>query len=81
MRWTTVIVTAIVLALGDAFLTNRSASANVGGAETGIASLLGKFLDASVPAFSSSSSSSKTTTSTSAAAPPTTATANQPVAA
>ena len=66
MSWTRVLAGAIFLALLDAFLTNRAASTNVGGAETGLASLLGKFLDPKVPAFSnagtSPSSSSTTTT-------------------
>ncbi len=61
------LIGAVALALLDAFLTNRAASTNVGGAETGIASLLAKFIDPAVPAFGASSSSSTTTSSSSTA--------------
>lgn len=63
MRWTSLLAGAIGLALLDAFLTNRAAAANVGGAETTLAKLIGKFLDPAVPAFSSSSSKSSKSSS------------------
>ena len=74
MSWTKLLTAAIVLALLDAFLTSRSASSNVGGAETGAAGILAKFLDAGVPAFGSSSSSTTATSTTTGPAPTGTAT-------
>jgi hypothetical protein len=77
VSWTKALTAAIFLALLDAFLTNRSASTNVGGAETGFASILGRFLDPAVPALtlgakaptSSSPKSPSTTPSASYLAP------------
>lgn len=45
---------AIGLAVLDAVLTSRSAASNLGGAEGGIVSLVGKFIDPATPAFSAS---------------------------
>jgi hypothetical protein len=61
--WTGLLVGAIALALLDALLTNRAAAGNVGGAETGLAGLVAKFIDPAVPAFGASSSSSSSSSS------------------
>jgi len=59
--WSKIAIAALGLIFLELFLSNHAAAANVGGAETGAANLLQKFLDPAVPAFSSSSSSTSTT--------------------
>lgn len=63
MRLGALLAGAIALALLDALLTSRSATTNVGGAETAAVGLLQRFVDPATPAFSSTSTSSSSSSS------------------
>ena len=58
MRWGSILLGAIGLAVLDAVLSRRGATSNVGGALKGAGGLVERFLSPAVPALSSSASSS-----------------------
>lgn len=65
MRWKTFFATMVGLALLEAVLANRQSTGNVGAAESWVVEAFGRFMDPTVPLFSSSPAGSGTSPTTS----------------
>ena len=64
MKWTSIVLGALSLAVLDGVVSRQQASSNVSGFLGSIGTMVEKFLSPQVPAFSASTTGSKTTATT-----------------
>ena len=68
MRWGSILMGFVGVAVLDAVVSTKSASQNVGGTIAGLGSLVAKFISPAVPAFASAAKKTSTTTPAAATA-------------